>query len=235
MCVDPIGLAITDYLKGEETPDIIVKSDLSEDDIMEVDYYFRDPTQLPKIEQKALDLCIGKVLDIGACVGAHTLPLKEKGLEVVAIDISKPAIDYLKSHNVEAYVVDFMKFNKGKFDTLLFLMNGIGIAATLKNLPSFLEHAKSLLYPGGKIICDSTDVQYFYEDSDGALWVDLNASYYGEFKFQMTYKNQEGPWFKWLYLDEDKLYEYATDAGFKVNIIARNPEEHSFLAELILE
>lgn len=235
MCVDPIGLAINDYIDGKETPDLIVKSDLSEDDIMEVDYYFRTESALPILEKTALKNCKGKILDVGACVGAHAIPLKNKGHDVVAIDICKPAVDYLKTNNIEAYTSDFLSFNTGKFDTLLLLMNGIGIAESLEDLPSFLEHAKSLLQPGGKIICDSTDVQYFYEDADGALWMDLNAAYYGEFKFQMSYKNQEGPWFNWLYLDEDKLKEYAQKAGFKMNILVREPEQYSFLAELILK
>lgn len=235
MCVDPIGLAIKDYVNGEKTPDLIVKSDLSEDDIMEVEYYFRDESSLPALEKTALEACEGRILDVGACVGAHAIPLQNKGHKVVAIDISKPAVDYLRIKTIEAYPSDFLSFKKGKFDTLLFLMNGIGIAESLEKLPSYLAHAKSLLQPGGKIICDSTDVQYFYEDSDGALWMDLNAAYYGEFKFQMSYKNQEGPWFNWLYLDEEKLNEYAQKAGFKMNILDRNPKKHSFLAELILQ
>ena len=44
---------------------------------------------------------------------------------------------------------------------------------------------------GGKILCDSSDIRYLYEDEDGALWVDLNTEYFGNFRFQMKYKKEK--------------------------------------------
>lgn len=230
MFLDPISHAISDYLSGQRDQNIIVHCDLAEDDVMEVDYFFRTPTDLPEREKIALNRCGKKVLDVGACVGAHALPLSKEGHLVMAIDTSKGAVDYLTSKNIPSEVLSFLVYTGKDYDTLLFLMNGIGIAGKLAELDHFLQHCSSLLKAGGNILCDSTDVRYFYEDDEGALWIDLNAAYYGEFSFQLVYKETKGDWFNWLYLDYETLEKYALKNGFSCTIL--HQDEAEFLAEL---
>jgi hypothetical protein len=111
-------------------------------------------------------------------------------------------------------------------------MNGIGIAKTLDNLEATLVKAKGMLNENGKILCDSSDIKYLYEDDEGGMWVDLNTTYYGNFKFQMKYAGHETDWFEWLYVDFDKLEEIALKAGFKARILQE--EDDQYLAELTL-
>jgi SAM-dependent methyltransferase len=188
---------------------------------------------MPEIEKKAIELCKGNVLDVGAGAGMHCNELIKKGLKVQALDNSEGAVQYLRNSEIEAYHSTFIDFKSNlKFDTLLMMMNGIGIAGTLSNLEKTLLHAKSLLNKGGQIICDSSDIRYLYEDEEGALWVDLNAEYYGNFRFQMHYKKVSGPWFDWLYVDYDNLHKVALKVGFKsVKILE---EDNHFLAQLTL-
>ena len=113
------------------------------------------------------------------------------------------------------------------------MMNGIGIAGKLSNLKHTLLHAKSLLKRGGKILCDSSDVKYLYEDEDGSLWIDLNSEYYGNFRFQMKYKKEKGPWFDWLYVDFDSLFTTCKEIGLKANRVMES-DDH-FLAEITLD
>ncbi len=84
---------------------------------------------------------------------------------------------------------------------------------------------------GGKVLCDSSDIKYLYEDDEGGMWVDLNTTYYGNFKFQMKYKGHENEWFDWLYVDFDKMSETAERAGFLVNKIV--DQDNQYLVELI--
>jgi SAM-dependent methyltransferase len=238
---DPIGLAIHTYSEGTGNADVIrVESDLSEDDEIPVSYLFRPSPKFPELEKIALRNCGPHVLDVGAGTGIHSKALIEQGKQVVAIDISAGAIDYLKSLQIPSKRIHFMDFEidgtigqTERFDTLLFLMNGIGIAGKLSYLSAFLEHCKSLLNPGGCILCDSTDVRYFFEDEDGGVWLDLNAEYYGEFQFRMHYKDQSTDWFSWLYIDGNTLKEYAENSGFKFEILHES-EDNSFLAKLTL-
>jgi len=168
------------------------------------------------LKKVAILECQGKTLDIGAAAGSHAKELIKRGIDVYCIDTSPGAISYLNSQNIPAEQIDFFNYNESGYDTLLLLMNGIGIAGTLSHLEFTLLKLKSLLNTGGQILFDSSDIKYLYEDEEGGLWVDLNTEYYGNFEFQMEYKNNETDWFKWLYVDFEKLNETATKCGFNV-------------------
>lgn len=227
---DPIGQAIQDFSTTKKSQNIIVASDLCDDDVIPSAYLFRNWNELPKLEQIAIGHCSGKILDVGAGAGCHAKLLKEKGLEVTALEPSEKAVDYMRSVGVNAIRDTFQNHANEQYDTLLLLMNGIGLAGSLENLESFLNHAKSLLHPNGKIICDSTDIIYLYEEEDGSMWMDLNAAYYGNFKFQMTYKDHQTEWFDWLYIDFARLKEIAEKVGFTVEILFE--EKEHYLVEL---
>ncbi|MEN9699091.1 MAG: hypothetical protein RLZZ301_289 [Bacteroidota bacterium] len=213
---DPIGQAILDYAKYRKPFDIIVSSDLCDDDIIPIEVLFRSPDEMPELELLALDLCKGTVLDAGAGAGVHALELQDRGHQVTAIDTSAGAVAHMKAMGINAQQLAFEKLNYQKtYASILMLMNGIGIAGTKANLPAFLKHCYDLLQPGGRLITDSTDVKYLYEDEDGSLWIDLNSEYYGNFNFQMHYKKIAGPSFPWLYVDYDTLHQVATEIGFK--------------------
>lgn len=229
---DPIGKAILEYARTRKGDDIIVSSDICEDDIIPLEVLFRKHEEMPELEWLALDRCQGSILDVGAGAGSHALYLHEIGKKVKAIDISEGAVAYMQSMELDARQMNFFDLKNEKYDTLLLLMNGIGIAGTLSNLEKTLLHAKSLLNPGGKILCDSSDIRYLYEDEDGALWVDLNSEYYGNFRFQMKYKKEIGPWFDWLYVDFDNLFQAAQKVGLKARKIY-DKDDH-FLAEITL-
>jgi SAM-dependent methyltransferase len=213
---DPIGQAILDYHKSKKPFDIVVSSDLCDDDIIPIEVLFRSYKDMPELEQLALKLCKGQVLDAGAGAGVHANELIKRGHTVLAIDSSEGAVEYMKGQGISAKQIDFESYNPpAKFDTILLLMNGIGIAKKKSNLLSFLKNAGEKLNQGGQILCDSSDVKYLYEDEDGSYWMDLNSEYYGNFKFQMHYKKISGPEFPWLYVDFDTLHEIASQAGFK--------------------
>ncbi len=230
---DPIGLAIQDYAQSRKPDDIIVASDICEDDIIPLEVLFRKFEEMPVIEQEALSRAKGTVLDVGAGAGIHALYLQDSGFKVTCIDISEGAVKHLKSIGLNAEKVNFFSYNGAKFDTILMLMNGIGIAGKLSNLETTLAHAKSLLNPGGRILCDSSDIRYLYEEEDGSLWMDLNTEYHGNFRFQMKYKKEKGPWFDWLYVDFDSLFTAAKNVGLKAHRVL-DLDDH-FLAELTIE
>ncbi len=228
---DPVGVAILDYAATKKAKDIIVCSDICEDDIIPIEVLFRSYDEMPELEKAALDEAEGKVLDVGAGTGVHAIELLDRGCEVSTIDISEGAVEYMKSIGLNARKMDFFDVKDEQYDTILMMMNGIGIAGTLSNLEKTLSHAKSLMNEGGKILCDSSDIRFLYEDEDGALWVDLNTEYYGNFRFQMKYKQSVGPWFDWLYVDFDNLFKAAKNVGLKAKKIYEN-EDDQYLAEL---
>ena len=227
---DPIGKAILEYVKTNKPEDIIVSSEICEDDIIPIEVLFRTLEEMPDLEVCAINKAKGKVLDVGAGAGVHALEMKKKGCEVLAIVISKGATEHLKNIGLNVQNINFFDLKDQQFDTITMLMNGIGIAGSLSNLENTLTHAKSLLAPGGKIICDSCDIRYLYEDEDGALWVNLNTEYYGNFRFQMSYKKEIGSWFDWLYVDFDSLFKAAANVGLKATRIYE--QDDNYLAEI---
>ncbi len=111
------------------------------------------------------------------------------------------------------------------------LMNGIGIVGTLNELPDFFKHINDILTPNGKVIVDSSDLCYLFEDEDGIIELPDDEVYYGELIYQMQYKNIKGEEFPWLYIDADTLQKEALSYGFKVEIIKRG-EHYDYLAEI---
>jgi hypothetical protein len=229
---DALGVALLAYMSGERNLELLVSSDISEDDVIPVDYLFRTNNEFPELETKALALCKGKVLDVGAGSGCHSLVLKEKGFDVETIDVSEGAVNVMLQRGLVSEQVNFFDVTK-KYDTLLFLMNGIGIAGNLKGLKPFLAQSKSLLNSGGQILLDSSDISYMFEDEDGALWMDLNKPYYGEVVYQMQYNKIKTKPFNWLFIDYDRLKEEAMSLGFNVELVLED-ENNQYLAKLWL-
>ena len=228
---DIFGKALLDYHSGNYSEDIMTSTNISDEDVLPLPYLFRDFNDMPKLEQKALQLAKGAVLDIGCGTGNHSLYLQQKGLKVKAIDISKGAIKVAKQRGVlHAKIVDVLDETE-RFDTLLLLMNGTGVFQELIKVSKYLQHLKSLLKPKGQILIDSSDIKYMYEDEDGGLWVDTNAGYYGELDYFISYKGEKEHPMKWLYLDFDTLKLACETVGLQCELILEG-DHFDYLARL---
>ncbi|AYN68936.1 class I SAM-dependent methyltransferase [Euzebyella marina] len=229
---DIFGRALLDYQNNDYTEDIVTKSSLDEEDILPLPYLFRIFDEMPPIEQKALQLCKGKVLDIGAGAGSHSLYLQNKGFDVTALDSSKGSTDVCKLRGIKKAVHgSLLNYADSSFDTLLMLMNGIGLVGEIGSLTDYFSHLKSLLKPKGQILLDSSDIIYmFEEDEDGGIWVP-DQNYYGEVEFTMLYKGKSGLPFKWLYLDFQTLTNAAEASGLNCELVLEG-EHYDYLARL---
>ena len=168
--LDPMGQAIWDYASTGHAGTLRVLSSMFDDDEIPVATLFRTELQMPALERMALNLCRGHVLDVGAGAGCHSLALQDRGLEVCSIDISPLSTRARTLRGVrDARCTDFFgqELDGMRFDTIVLLMNGLGIAGTLDRLPSLLNRCKALLTPGGRVLADSSDLRYVFEDEDG--------------------------------------------------------------------
>ena len=230
---DLFGTAILDYQTNNSPEDISTETNISEVDAMEVSYLFRSYKEMPKLEQKALQLAKGKILDVGCGAGSHSLYLQEKGLEVTSIDISANAIKACALRGVKnAQIQNVLDLDpKDKFDTILLLMNGTGIFGTLEQTSKYLQKLKNLLAPNGQILIDSSDIIYMFdEDEDGSKWIPGDG-YYGELTFTISYKNQTEEAFPWLYLDYNTLQNAAHANGLECELILEG-NHFDYLARL---
>lgn len=229
---DLMGRAIWDYFHNENTEDLQTETSISELDELPVEYLFRDFEEMNKIEQKALKLSQGKVLDIGAGAGSHSLYLQnERRLDVTALDISPKSIEVCQLRGIQKTITqNMLEFSGETFDTILLLMNGTGIFQSLKVIDIYLKKLYSLLNKNGQILIDSTDILYMFDkDDDGGILIPANG-YYGELDYIVHYKNESEEPIKWLYLDFNTLKNAAENNGFKIEMILK--EDDSYLARL---
>ena len=232
---DPMGAAIADYYKNGRAGKLRVFSSQFDEDEIPVSQLFRTYDEMPALEQEALLLASGTILDCGAGSGCHALALQDMGKEVQAIDISPLSVEVMQLRGVkQAYCVNLFDENYlQKFDTILMLMNGSGIIGKLENMRAFFSKMKQHLNPGGCIYMDSSDLRYLFEDEDGSFLMDLAADYYGEIDYRMQYKQVKGDVFDWLYVDFQTLAYYATENGFKAELV-KEGEHYDYLACLKL-
>ncbi|MDT0558300.1 class I SAM-dependent methyltransferase [Ichthyenterobacterium sp. W332] len=231
MTKDLFGKALLDYHKGNYTEDLITSTNISDEDVLPLPYLFRAYSEMPKLEKKALQLCKGNVLDVGCGSGSHSLYLQEKGFKVKAIDNSKGAIRVAEQRGVLHTELKPLLEETDTFDTIMLLMNGTGIFQTLEQTPKYLNHLKTILNPNGQILIDSSDIKYMYQDDDGGYWLDMNANYYGELDYFLSYKGEKETPIKWLYLDFETLKTACETIGLDCEKIM-DGKHYDYLAKL---
>lgn len=232
---DPMGRAIADYQKNKRAARLRVFSPMFEEDEMPLPTLFRTYDSMPEIERKALDMAKGKTLDVGAAAGCHSLVLQERGIDVTAIDISPLSVEAMKERGVRnVREQDFFELGSRQhvstqedeqYDTILMLMNGIGIVGTLARMPAFFRLLDRILAPGGQVLCDSSDISYVFEGDMPEM------DYYGEQSFRMQYKDTIGEPFPWLYIDADRLKQVAEENGYQAEVVAEG-EHYDYLARI---
>jgi SAM-dependent methyltransferase len=231
----PYGLALLDFFNGDKSAKVVAQREDGLRSDMPMGVFFRAPTDFSPLEQTALALCRGEVLDVGAGTGCHSLDLQERGIEVWAIDISPQCVEIMSKRGVkQVQRADVFELQAGPFDTLLLMMHGLGMAANLSGLDRFLRHAHHLIKPDGQILCDSLDVRGTTEPIHLA-YQEANRKadcYFGEIRMQFEYKGQLGPFFSWLQVDAETLTEHAQKTGWSCRIIRRE-ENGDYLAQLL--
>ncbi len=227
---DPLGLMLSDCMNGKSKAFVRVDSSLLEMSEMTGKIMFRGKADMSDLELAALELCRGRILDVGAGSGCHSLILQEAGHDVTAMDISPGCMAVMEKRGVRQLLFDSLFSLKGqRFNTLLMLMNGIGICGTIEGLNFFLQHIRQVLNHGGQVIVDSTDLTAMYTNLP--LMPEDDETYYGETEFAMSYGQVRGDPFEWLYIDYATLVFYAEYHGWQCEQIMKTGDG-KFLARI---
>lgn len=214
----PFGRALLAFARGDRTACVLVRRDDGLEVQLPAGHFFRAEADFSPIESAALDRCRGRVLDVGAGTGIHTLVLHRRGLSVTAVDVCPEAVALMTERGAtDARLADVMDFEGGPFDTLLMLGHGIGMVQDLEGLDRFLDHARRLVHPGGQLLLDSLDVRRT-DDPGHLAYQEANrmaGRYFGETRLQFAYQGSTGTTCGWLHVDPETLAERAETAGWR--------------------
>ena len=210
---DLFGQALWDYVNGQGR-DLITWTSLSPPEILRTAYLFRDYDGMPTGERLALTQSRGRILDVGAGSGSHSLWLQSKGLDVTALDDSRAACRTMEKRGVRRRLwADFFRFRPPHaYDTILLLMNGAGIAGRARRLPLLMRRLKELLKPGGSAWIHASDIYYLYLLYDHPL---PETGYYGDVDFFIRY-GERCTSFPWTYPAPGLVVQEARREGFVV-------------------
>ena len=227
---DPHGQALLDYFNGDTSATIVIHEYGKQKEVP-LSLFFRGWDEFPSLERKAIEMCRGRVLDIGAGTGCHSLVLQERGLFVYAIDFLADCVEIMKKRGVkEAHCGNIHTFDAEPFDTLLCLMNGIAVVENLDGLEPFLSSIRRLIKPDGQFLIDSTDRRPQRQDGEISGSGDR---YSGAAHLQLEYKNKKGRPFTQLYVDPETLAKHSGKAGYRCEVIEEG-DNHRYLARLTL-
>lgn len=228
----PYAAALRACWDGDVDTELRLRSTLGEDEAIPIEFFLRTYDHMLEFERYALELARGRVLDLGAGAGPHSLALQDLGYEVLALDVCRDLTRLQRARGVErAICADFRYWSSPTFDTVLMLMNGLGPTATLDGLARFLRHAPRYLAPGGQLILDAAEAIPAGQPTSDP-WPPV-GDYAGQAWIELTYGTLVGRPFRELYVDIDTLGRHAVEAGWRFEI-AFEGEEGAFLARLTL-
>ncbi len=223
---DPLGTMLSDFYCGDRGAFLNVWSSTLEMSTMQGTTMLRRFESMDEVEKCALAACRGRILDVGAGAGCHSLVLQSRGLDVDAIDISPGCVEVMRRRGVEkSYHRNILDLRNSRYDTVLMLMNGIGISGSLDGLNLFIQHLDTLLVPSGQLLADSTDLTGKFLTKGEAVY-DEQGGYCGETDFVMIYKGIRSDPFSWLYVDFELLRSLCSFHGFQCDKLIETKEKH---------
>lgn len=222
----PLDAALAAYRAGRRNASVIMTTDVGGEESVSAELFFRGLEDMPPVEQKAVELARGRVLDLGAGAGAHSVPLSQAGLSTTAVEVLPTAREILTERgirDVRAGGLESLEAGE-RFDTVLVLMNGLGLAGSLGGLERFLAALSARMAPGGQLLVDSTDPRAWGDPDDGR--------YPGEVHMRLAFEGREGPPFPFLFVDPEALRDVADSLGLDAEVVAED-EDGRFLARLL--
>lgn len=216
---DPHGAALLDCFHGDASAMLVCHQDGVRDDVPAA-FWLRD--EIDPLEALALDLCRGRVLDLGAGAGVHALELQRRGFAVTAVDIAPQCVEIMLARGVQdARAADLYAFRDGPFDTVVCLCNGLDKVGCLSDLPRFLDHIRGLLAPGGQLVADSFDLRIGADEARLGELAQKTASgrYFGEMDLRFEYRGRSGAPFAVLQVDYETFAEIAGRHGWSCELV----------------
>ncbi len=175
-------------------------------------------------EQAVFEHVRGRVLDVGAGAGRHSIESQRIGLEAVAIDISPGAVEVCRRRGVDdARLLSLREIDEklGVFDTVLLMCGNFGLAGSGGATVALLEKLHSLTSPEARILLDTVN-PYVDADETDLAYYERNRGR-GRMPGQVTIRIRHGslatPWYDLLCVDPDELAALVDGTGWSLAML----------------
>jgi SAM-dependent methyltransferase len=188
---------------------------------MGAEWFFAEHHEWVEAERAAFELVRGRVLDIGAGAGRHSLEAQRRGLEAVAIDISPGAVDVCRRRGVrDARLLPLQEVDErlGVFDTVLLLCGNLGLAGGAGETSALLERLRGLTATDARIVFDTVDPHVDNDETDLAYLARNRerGRMPGLVTIRIRYGGLATPWYDLLCASPEELEELAAATGWRL-------------------
>lgn len=215
---DLYGTVLLEYLEGSRLQSHLRRGD-GRISVLDAGRYFIPFASFAQLDQTLLRQARGETLDLGAGAGRAALYLEEQAVRgsgvvsVVAADRSPGACLCMRRRGVGSVVCaawqDLARdLNmRMRFDTIVLLGAGVGMAGTTDGLAQLLQAIRAMLRPGGQALVTASPPPH---DSPGG------PRELSSIRLRVESRGRIGEWFNWLLVPPEELRLSAADCGLSV-------------------
>lgn len=157
---DPLGRAMLDYARDEYDDDCVYRDGDEVRDAAIAAFYFLPESEWSDRERADLDSLSGPVLDLGCGAGRHALTLQERGVDVLATDVSPHAVQAASergvTHAVQMDMFD-LRLPADHFRSVLALGTQVTVAGSLARLRAFFPELARVTTDDARVLLDGYD------------------------------------------------------------------------------
>ena len=225
---DAFGHVMYDYLHGVNAREIIERDDGMFDISPGPALYFATFEQWPAIEQQAMDVVHGRVLDVGCGAGRHSLYLQARGLDVLGVDNSPLCLEVCRQRGVrqvQGFSLTQLSVRLGVFDTILMLGNNFCLVGNPRRARWLLRRLAAMTKPQGRILAGLRD-PYQTNQPEHLEYHARNRSrgrLSGQARIRVRYKKTVTPWIEFLMLSPDELGALVEGTPWRVKTVLEDP------------
>jgi SAM-dependent methyltransferase len=233
---DAFGHLLLDHLAGRSGAPLLERDDGHSGPALGAEWFFLPYPDWPSEEQEVFDAAWGRVLDIGCGAGRHSLAAQERGLPVVAVDISPGAVRVSRARgvaDVRLLPVAELDELRGTFDTVLMMCGNFGLPGSAEAVAATLRRLAAMTSAGARLLLDSVD-PYAGADAGDLAYQEANRAcgrMAGQVTIRIRYEPRVTPWFDLLLVSPDELSALAEHNGWSVARLVRG-EPPDFYAVL---
>jgi len=217
---DAFGQMLWSYYNGNEVFEVVERDDGLKN-TLDSKLYFSSYKEWHPLEQKAMRLVNGRVLDVGCGAGRHSLYLQEKGFDVLGIDVSPLAIKVCKLRGLKkakVLSIEDVDFKPDSFDTIIMMGNNFGLLGSFSNARELLKKFHGMTSENALIIADTRD-PYKTDDLDHLEYHVLNKKkgrMGGQVRIRIRFQNYVSGWFDYLMVSKEEMTELLKGTGWTI-------------------